>query len=110
MGEAAHMAGVQTPAVAHGCFLSDVLVVDLGGRPAVSACGTLLAQLGAAVVLVESPAEKRNFHRQWMPRPLIAAGKMSVSIDPAAPADLDFLRSLLGRADVILTTGDEQQP
>ena len=34
-------------------FVSDFLVAELGSRVAVGACGTILAQLGATVVVVE---------------------------------------------------------
>lgn len=89
-------------------FLVDVIVADLGGRPAVNACGTLLAQLGATVILVEFGTSGSGMHGQWNARQLVAAGKLSVHIDPASPEDLGYLKDLLHGVDVVLVSGEDQ--
>ncbi len=90
-------------------YLADVVVVDLGGRPAVNSCGTLLAQLGATVILVEYAPGNESMHRQWGARQLAAAGKLSVCVDPASPEDMKYLKDLLNGVDVVLTS-EEAQP
>lgn len=78
------------------------LVVELGARIGTGMCGTLLADLGADVVLAEPrdlPAEAK-----WRNRAAVAAGKRSL--------DHERLRSggsaawLLERADVVLLSSD----
>lgn len=85
-------------------LLSDVVVVEIGARIAVAACGTLLAQLGAEVVLVE-PARPRADHK-WSDRAVTAAGKRSIIIDRDSPEDAQLLGQLLDAADVLLVSSD----
>jgi crotonobetainyl-CoA:carnitine CoA-transferase CaiB-like acyl-CoA transferase len=85
-------------------FLHDCLVVELGDRLAVGACGSLLAQLGATVVLVEDD-RPRPPATKWPFRPLIAAGKKSLKIGDSA-ADRDLLARLVARSDVLLDSTD----
>jgi len=75
--------------------LDGVLVAELGSRIAVGAAGSLLAQLGATVVLVE-PAAPPTAHK-WAQRNLFAAGKLS-----RVGADADLWRG----ADIVLTSSD----
>ena len=89
-------------------FLNQVTVVEIGDRQSVGTCGSLLAELGANVVLIEAGGAQRNFGGKWERRAEIAAGKRSVVIDPAAPSDLELLRHAIGVADVVLASGDQQ--
>ncbi|MCC6532328.1 MAG: CoA transferase [Burkholderiales bacterium] len=86
-------------------FLEDVLVVELGDRRGVGACGSLLAELGAVVMLVEA-AQPAAATSKWTDRPMVAAGKRSVRIDPRSSADLALLRRALAKADVVLASSD----
>lgn len=91
-------------------FLEGVVVADLGLRAAVSACGSLLAQLGASVIFIEleTPASAAGIH--GTPRDLAAAGKLSVRIDGELEADRAYLQQLLHGVDILLTSRDEQPP
>ena len=84
--------------------LSGLLVVEHGERLGASVCGTLLAQLGAEVVLVERP-DAPDRHK-WSSRAANALGKRSVVIDAAVPGDRALLDDLLRAADVILHSSD----
>lgn len=81
-------------------LLEGLLVVELGTRTAVGACGSLMADLGADVVLVE---DKR---RPRAARALAAAGKRSLSFDGGREDDRDLLAQLLAAADVVLLSSD----
>ena len=85
-------------------FLEGVLVVEWGDRISVGACGGLLAQLGARVVVIEpsqTPARGK-----WVHRAVMMAGKESLIIDPDSAADQDLLAALIERAQVLLTSSD----
>ena len=62
-------------------FLSNLTVVEVGDRQAVGSCGSLLAELGASVVLIEAGGAPRTRGTKWEHRAEIAAGKRSVIID-----------------------------
>ncbi|MEV7007333.1 CoA transferase [Streptosporangium sp. NPDC051022] len=85
-------------------LLDGCLVVEVGDGVAVAACGGLLAQLGADVVLVE-PSRLSADHK-WSDRPVTAAGKRSVVIDQAVPGDRELFQALVARADVVLLSSD----
>lgn len=85
-------------------FIRDLLVVELGDRIGVGACGGLLAQLGAEVVLVEDVAERAD--RKWRSRPAASARKHSIVVDWSSSEDRSVLDRLMARADVILTSSD----
>jgi crotonobetainyl-CoA:carnitine CoA-transferase CaiB-like acyl-CoA transferase len=84
--------------------LSGLLVAEIGCRIAVAACGGLLAQLGADVVLVE-PAQPGANHK-WRDRATTAAGKRSLVIDHQSPIDRALYRKLVDTADVLLVSSD----
>jgi crotonobetainyl-CoA:carnitine CoA-transferase CaiB-like acyl-CoA transferase len=84
--------------------LSDILVVELGDRTSAGACGTLLAHLGADVVLVEHAAVPAE--HKWVNRPVVAAGKRSVVRRPGGARDDDLLRRVIAAADVLLLSSD----
>jgi crotonobetainyl-CoA:carnitine CoA-transferase CaiB-like acyl-CoA transferase len=78
-----------------------ILVLELGERVAAGICGSLLADLGADVVLGDS-LEREGF--KWCNRSAIAAGKRSVAqsgIDPGGSVE-----ALLDQADVLLLSSD----
>lgn len=88
-----------------GAALDGTLVIEFGDRISVSACGSLLAQLGATVVLVEG-ASAGGPSTKWACREQFAAGKMSLSIDRNSAADTALLERLCARAQIILTSPD----
>lgn len=77
--------------------LAGVLVLETGAREAVGLCGSLLAQLGATVVVVEPAggARPRDAHRAQY-----VAGKLSI------PAQPDLLAGLAAVSDIILVSSD----
>ncbi len=82
--------------------LDGILVLELGRRLGVGACGSVLAELGATVVLAEAAAPAfAQRHRATM-----AAGKRSLAVDPAAAEDLALLQELADDADVVLLSSD----
>lgn len=83
--------------------LEGVLVVELGSRIAAGACGGLLAQLGAVVVLVE-PQPDTAVVGKWRHRNQFAAGKQSLR--DAGAADRETLSELIASADVVITSSD----
>ena len=85
--------------------LEGTLVLELGDRVGASVCGSLLAQLGATVVFVESAAPAGP-STKWMCREQFAAGKLSVRLDGEIAADQALLDSLIARADVVLVSPD----
>lgn len=86
--------------------LTGTLVVELGDRISAGACGSLLAQLGASVVLIEPDAADARNNTKWAHRPLFAAGKESLVISDEAGSDAGLLAALLQRCDVALTSSD----
>lgn len=85
---------------------SNLLIVELGERLSAAACGSLLAELGATVVLVEwagqtHPMSGKNPHRATM-----AAGKLSVTLDPEDRNSIDFICRLIETADATITSSD----
>ncbi len=84
--------------------LAGLRVLELGSRLAVSACGRLLADLGAEVFLAE-PRRPANRHK-WHDRALAAAGRHSVLFDAAREDDAAFMAALARRCDVVLLSSD----
>lgn len=87
-------------------FLNGLLVVEIGNRPAVGACASLLAELGADVVLVEPKAASSDKRTKWTHRAMVAAGKRSIAVNPAHEPDITLLRRAIAQADVVITSGD----
>jgi crotonobetainyl-CoA:carnitine CoA-transferase CaiB-like acyl-CoA transferase len=79
-------------------------VLELGGRIGAGVCGSLLAQLGATVILVEGGDGRLG--GKWCRRAACAAGKVSLKIDASEGADCDLLRSVIERSDVVLLSSD----
>jgi len=104
-------AGIPTPADpslsasrASALPLAGVLVVEQGDRLGAALCGSLLAQLGAEVVMVER-GEAPPEHK-WRCRASSALGKRSLVARPENPADQALLDGLLRAADIIITSSD----
>lgn len=87
--------------------LDGILVAEVGERIGASACGSLLAQLGATVVVLEPRTNRATgSSAKWRRRASALAGKLSVACDPADPRDADLRRRLLAAADVIVISSD----
>jgi len=84
--------------------LTGVFVVELGSRLGVRACGSLLSQLGATVVMLERldagslPEPSRRAPYAW--------GKHAIGWRAADTADLALVERLVRRADVVITASD----
>ena len=82
--------------------LRNVIVVEAGGRGAVAVCGSLLAQMGATVITIESPEKSaKAVHRAQY-----SAGKLSFQPDPGSDEDRAVLAKLLACSDIVLTSSD----
>lgn len=84
--------------------LDGVLVVEIGERRAIAACGLLLAQAGATVIVLE-PEDARDLNK-WRSRSTLLAGKSSLSLN-AEHGDVD---RVLQAADVVLLSSDQDRP
>ena len=84
--------------------LSRLLVAEVGERIGVGACGSLLAQLGAEVALIE-PRQARATDK-WRNRALVAAGKRSFTVEAGNAVDAELLKQVLHSADVVLLSSD----
>lgn len=102
--------------------LSGIVVAEVGERVSVGSCGSLLAQLGATVIVAEPATVNRR--GKWRNRAATMAGKRSVIVGdatgavsvphagdessrhdgPAPPVDLD---TLLDGADIVLLSTDD---
>jgi crotonobetainyl-CoA:carnitine CoA-transferase CaiB-like acyl-CoA transferase len=89
---------------ATGSALSGVVVLEVGGRIGAGVCGSLLAQLGATVILVESGDDRMD--GKWRRRAACAAGKVSLKINSSERGDRDLLRKVIERSDVVLLSSD----
>lgn len=79
------------------------LVVDLSSLWAGPLCAQLLGTLGARVVKVESLGRPDGARRgPTLFHDLMNAGKASIALDFSSPGDIDKLRRLLGRADIVV--------
>jgi crotonobetainyl-CoA:carnitine CoA-transferase CaiB-like acyl-CoA transferase len=84
--------------------LAGLLVVEHGERLGAAVCGSLLAQLGAEVAIVErSHAPARH---KWTNRALSVLGKRSVLARAGDTGDDAFLDKLLRAADIVLMSSD----
>jgi len=97
------MAGCGYATMNMASAISDLLVLELGDRVGAGACGSLLAQLGAEVVLVE-PADINQSMHKWRNRAVVAAGKRSLVDNACAPGRV--MQALLESADVLLLSSD----
>ena len=96
-------------------MFKDLLVIELAGVLAGPGVGMFFAELGARVIKVENPHTGGDVTRSWHlasenptnDRPAyfcsVNWGKQSVALNLKSSADLALLRSMLGRADILLT-------
>jgi len=100
---------LDTPTFPHGP-LHGVRVIELGQLLAGPFCGQLLADFGAEVIKVEPPGvgdpmrewgrEKAHGKTLWWP--LIARNKKSITCDLRTEQGQAIIKSLVGKADVLL--------
>jgi crotonobetainyl-CoA:carnitine CoA-transferase CaiB-like acyl-CoA transferase len=101
---------MQADSTARAGPLAGLLIADFSRVLAGPYCTMLLADLGADVIKVESPAGDDT--RRWVP-PVTGTGvstyylainrnKRSVALDLGRPDDLDAARELIRRADVLV--------
>lgn len=81
--------------------LRGILVAELGHRISAGLAGSLLAQAGADVVVVE-PGDAARVSDKWGQRALAVAGKLSVG--GSTVADRTLLRELVTKADVLIVS------
>ncbi|MGV6875633.1 CaiB/BaiF CoA transferase family protein [Pseudochelatococcus sp. B33] len=85
--------------------LDGMVVVEFGTRVGVAICGSLLAQLGATVVLIEPPLDAVPPGGKSLWREQFAAGKLSL-VPSGGHEDAELVDALLARSDVVLTSSD----
>src|SRR5580698_8187938 len=87
--------------------LKDILVLEIGSRLSAGICGSVLAQLGATVIVPEFTSEiswhKKLFRSQFM------AGKLSVALSHDKAEDRAIVDDLLGRCDLCIASNDVDQ-
>src|ERR1700722_7505003 len=79
---------------------ADVVVVDLSEGMAGSLATMVLADYGANVVKVEPP--QGDWTRNLPGFLMWNRGKRSMVVDPREPSDVECLRSLIARSDVVV--------
>lgn len=90
--------------------LQDILIVELGDRIASGACGSLLAELGATVVFVETKGVAAGGKGKWVYRPAFAANKLSLALDPTNATDRELLARTVAAADAVLISSETHSP
>jgi len=84
--------------------LAGVCVVEIGDRIAVGACGGLLAQLGADVVVLEPRNAK--LQDKWRNPAAALSGKRAISVGMRQPENEHHVIGLVAAADVVLLSSD----
>jgi alpha-methylacyl-CoA racemase len=82
--------------------LRGVRVVEFAGIGPGPFCGMLLADLGADVVRIDRRGRRGGLLGAVGGTSLLDRGKRSIALDLKDPADLDVVRALVARADVLL--------
>ena len=87
----------------HRAVLGGLVVAELGDRIGAGVCGSLLAQLGAIVIVPEwsNATEGKHRHRAQM-----VAGKKSIGLRRGDTSDDALLIRLIERSDVLITSSD----
>jgi crotonobetainyl-CoA:carnitine CoA-transferase CaiB-like acyl-CoA transferase len=81
--------------------LHDIIVTELGGRVGAGVCGSILAQLGATVIVPEGGTGSKTEHRAQL-----MAGKLSARLDARIASDVELLDRLVARSDVLIVSSD----
>src|SRR5581483_7739529 len=81
-----------------------LIVLELGERIGAAACGSLLAMVGATVIVAEPSASTAR--GKYQTRALSCSGKRSIVIRPGDASDEKLLRHAAAAADVIITSSD----
>ncbi|MGY2001447.1 CaiB/BaiF CoA transferase family protein [Blastococcus sp. SYSU DS1024] len=82
--------------------LEGVRVVEFAGLGPGPFCGMLLADLGADVVRIDRKGDRGGLLGSLGATSLLDRGKRSIALDLKDPADLEVVRALVRRADVLL--------
>lgn len=82
--------------------LEGVRVVEFAGLGPGPFCGMLLADLGADVVRIDRRGSRGGLLGSLGATSLLDRGKRSIALDLKDPADLEVVRALVRRADVLL--------
>ncbi|MCF6509750.1 CoA transferase [Blastococcus sp. MG754426] len=82
--------------------LEGVRVVEFAGLGPGPFCGMLLADLGADVVRIDRKGSRGGLLGSLGATSLLDRGKRSIALDLKDPADLEVVRALVRRADVLL--------
>ncbi|MGY1988560.1 CaiB/BaiF CoA transferase family protein [Blastococcus sp. SYSU DS0669] len=82
--------------------LEGVRVVEFAGLGPGPFCGMLLADLGADVVRIDRKGGRGGLLGSLGATSLLDRGKRSIALDLKDPADLEVVRALVRRADVLL--------
>lgn len=83
-----------------------LLVIELGERPGVATCGSLLSDLGVMVFIVERAGIDRRADSKMRHRASIVAGKKSLGVDLNNDKDLILLQRLIACSDAVLISSD----
>jgi crotonobetainyl-CoA:carnitine CoA-transferase CaiB-like acyl-CoA transferase len=89
-------------------FLADLVVVELGERLSAGLCGALMYRLGAEVWVPEPPEVEHEPGSKWAHHALLGAGKRGLVADTQTDEGAEQLRTLVERADVVVTSSDWQ--
>lgn len=84
--------------------LQGLLVIEVGARLGAAVCGSILAQLGAEVVVIERPSV--SMRDKWLHRDAAILDKRSVIIDEGVTADRQLFNELLSIADMVIHASD----
>jgi alpha-methylacyl-CoA racemase len=82
--------------------LQGVRVVEFAGLGPGPFCGMLLADLGADVVRIDRPGARGGLIGALGSTSLLDRGKRSIALDLKDPADVEVVRALIRRSDVLL--------
>src|SRR3712207_3076114 len=82
--------------------LEGVRVVEFAGLGPGPFCGMLLADLGADVVRIDRKVARGGLLGSLGATSLLDRGKRSIALDLKDPGDLEVVRALVARADVLL--------
>jgi crotonobetainyl-CoA:carnitine CoA-transferase CaiB-like acyl-CoA transferase len=86
--------------------LQGVTVLEWGTRIGAAVAGSLLAQLGATVICVESRTEGRFEQPKWRLRQPLAGGKWCLAVSAENPEDRKLIERLSTISDIVIVCSD----